>query len=392
MVTLFQKGGAAIEIQYHDNTVKKLCTDLKYEELIAFHPGYYVKDYIEDQGITQEELAKRLQTTPKYVSDLVNGRINLTDEMVLKLSIVFGTSTAMWLNLNQKYIEKKIEIEKRIQLNEECQLVKQLDYKFWVDLGLVKATRDATEKVMELQRYFRVSSLNVLSQRDFLVQYRTSVSEVTDTNVINANAWVQTAINIGSLIDVEPYDKKKLSVSISEIRSMTVQHPKQFYPRLKELLASCGVALVLLPNLKNCGVNGAVKWLGKDKVILALNDRRKYADTFWFALFHELGHVLQQRIKVLLVSEKNKAGLETDELVQKLEAEADAFSKNTLIPKDNYFEFVECNTRGFTAESIRTFAKDIGILPGIVVGRLQQDQYLTYKTNLNSLKVKYVIS
>ena len=282
---------------------------IEYEELIAFHPGYYVKDYIEDQGITQEELAKRLQTTPKYVSDLVNGRINLTDEMVLKLSIVFGTSTTMWLNLNQKYIEKKLEIEKRIQLDKECELVRQIEYKFWVELGLAKATRVATEKVMELQRYFKVSSLSVLSERDFLVQYRTSVPEVTDVNVINANAWVQTAINIGSGMDVEPYDKKKLSAAIPEIRGMTVQDPKKFYPRLKELLASCGVALVLLPNLKNCGVNGAVKWLGKDKVVLALNDRRKYADTFWFALFHELGHVLQQRVKVLLVSEKNKAGL-----------------------------------------------------------------------------------
>lgn len=365
---------------------------IEYEELIAFHPGYYVKDYIDDQGITQEELAKRLQTTPKYVSDLVNGRINLTDEMVLRLSIVFGTSTTMWLNLNQKYIEKKLEIEKRIQLDEECQLVRQLDYRFWVDLGLVKATRVAAEKVMELQRYFKVSSLRVLSQRDFLVQYRTSVSEVTDVNVINANAWVQTAINIGSAMDVEPYDKKKLSAAIPEIRSMTVQNPKQFYPRLKELLASCGVALVLLPNLKNCGVNGAVKWLGKDKVVLALNDRRKYADTFWFALFHELGHVLQQRIKVLLVSEKNKTGLETDELIQKLETEADVFSQDTLIPKDEYFEFVENNTRGFTAETIRNFAKKIDILPGIVVGRLQQDNHLAYQTNLNSLKIKYVIS
>ena len=255
---------------------------IEYEELIAFHPGYYVKDYIEDQGITQEELAKRLQTTPKYVSDLVNGRINLTDEMVLKLSIVFGTSTTMWLNLNQKYIEKKLEIEKRIQLDKECELVRQIEYKFWVELGLAKATRVATEKVMELQRYFKVSSLSVLSERDFLVQYRTSVPEVTDVNVINANAWVQTAINIGSGMDVEPYDKKKLSAAIPEIRGMTVQDPKKFYPRLKELLASCGVALVLLPNLKNCGVNGAVKWLGKDKVVLALNDRRKYADTFWF--------------------------------------------------------------------------------------------------------------
>ena len=137
----------------------------------------------------------------------------------------------------------------------------------------------------------------------------------------------------------------------SKIRETSNTH------RLKELLASCGVALVLLPNLKNCGVNGAVKWLGKDKVVLDLNDRRKYADTFWFALFHELGHVLQQRVKVLLVSEKNKAGLETDALIQKLETEADLFSQDTLIPKDEYLEFIEDNPRGFTSDSVRAFAK-----------------------------------
>lgn len=364
---------------------------IEYQELIAFHPGYYVKDYIDEQGITQEELAKRLQTTPKYISDLVNGRINLTDEMVLKLSIVFGTSTKLWLNLNQKYIEKKLEIEKQIRIDQECELVKKLDYKFWVELGLVKATRISTEKVQELQRHFKVSSLSVLGQRDFLVQYRTSVSEVTDVNVINANAWVQTAINLGSQIEVKPFDKKKLLEVIPEIRNMTIQNPKDFYPRLRELLSSCGVALVLLPNLKNCGVNGAVKWLGKDKVVLALNDRRKYADTFWFALFHELGHVLQQRIKVLLVSETKKAGLEMDVLIQRLEAEADAFSQNTLIPKAEYDEFVMMCSSGFTAEAIRHFATRINVLPGIVVGRLQHDGYLTNKTTLNSLKIKYVI-
>ena len=364
---------------------------IEYQELIAFHPGYYVKDYIDELGITQEELAKRLQTTPKYVSDLVNGRINLTDEMVLKLSIVFGTSTKLWLNLNRSYIEKKLEIERREKLAQECELVKKMDYKFWVTLGAVKATRIAAEKVQELQKYFKVSSLAVLGQRDFLVQYRTSVTEVKDVNVINANAWVQTAINEGTQMNVELFNKKKLTESIPEIRNMTLQKPEVFYPRLKELLASCGVALVLLPNLKNCGVNGAVKWLGKDKVVLALNDRRKYADTFWFALFHELGHVLQQRIKVLLVSEKNKAGLETDELIQRLENDADAFSQNVLIPEAEYDDFVSTNQESFTEETIRAFAKEINIQPGIVVGRLQKDEYLGYQTVLNSMKIKYVI-
>lgn len=87
----------------------------EYKGLITFHPGYYVRDYIDELGITQEELAKRLETTPKYVSDLVNGKINLTEEMVLKLSIVFGTSTTLWLNLNQRYTKEKLEIERRVK-------------------------------------------------------------------------------------------------------------------------------------------------------------------------------------------------------------------------------------------------------------------------------------
>ena len=271
-------------------------------------------------------------------------------------------------------------------------MVKQIDYKFWVQLGLVKATRNASEKAQELQKYFRVSSLNVLSQRDFLVQYRTSVSKVTDINIINANAWVQTAINIGSQLDVHIFDKKKLINMIPEIRSMTVQKPELFYPRLVEILASCGVAFVLLPNLKNCGVNGAVKWIGKSKVILALNDRRKYADTFWFALFHELCHVMQQRVKVLLVSENNGKDLETDELIERLEIEADEFSQETLIPEVEYIKFISENMQIFNENLIIDFADKIKIHPGIIVGRLQQDKYLGYQTNLNNLKVKYKIS
>ena len=35
---------------------------------IAFHPGYYIKEYIEEVGLTQEDFANRLGTTPKNIS------------------------------------------------------------------------------------------------------------------------------------------------------------------------------------------------------------------------------------------------------------------------------------------------------------------------------------
>lgn len=143
---------------------------IMYKELIAFHPGYYIKDLIDELGMTQDELAKRLGSSGKNISDLINGKCNLSDEMALKLSIVFGTTIDMWLNLNKTFISKKLEIEKRILEDEQCELIKYIDYNFWVNLKLVKQARKSTEKVRELQKYFKVSSLEVLKRHDFLVQ------------------------------------------------------------------------------------------------------------------------------------------------------------------------------------------------------------------------------
>ena len=66
---------------------------------------------LEYEGIIQNELAIRLQISEKNMSDLLHGKTNLSDEMAKNLSIVFGTSVSKWLNLNQKYLEKKREIE-----------------------------------------------------------------------------------------------------------------------------------------------------------------------------------------------------------------------------------------------------------------------------------------
>jgi HTH-type transcriptional regulator/antitoxin HigA len=86
---------------------------LEYENLIAFHPGYYLQDLMEDQGISKRELAKRLQSNNQYINDLLCGRMGLTKEMTIRLSIVFGTSTALWENLQLTYNQKCTAVEKK---------------------------------------------------------------------------------------------------------------------------------------------------------------------------------------------------------------------------------------------------------------------------------------
>ena len=89
---------------------------VEFKEIMAFHPGYYIKDTIEDLEMTQEEFATRLGTTAKTVSQLVNGEINLSSNIANKLSSMLGTSVDLWLNLQTTYEKKLMEIQKREQL------------------------------------------------------------------------------------------------------------------------------------------------------------------------------------------------------------------------------------------------------------------------------------
>ena len=84
----------------------------KYNEKIAFHPGYYVKEIVDESGLTQEDFAKRLGTTPKNLSVLINGDQSLSIDMAAKLSRMLGTSIAFWLNLQKEYDEKIAEFQK----------------------------------------------------------------------------------------------------------------------------------------------------------------------------------------------------------------------------------------------------------------------------------------
>ena len=65
---------------------------IDYNDKIAFHPGYYIKEIIEESGLSQKDFAKRLDTTPKNLSILVRGEQSLSIDIAMKLSRMLGTS------------------------------------------------------------------------------------------------------------------------------------------------------------------------------------------------------------------------------------------------------------------------------------------------------------
>lgn len=359
---------------------------IEYDNIIAFHPGYYLKDMLEAWNMTQDEFAKRLDTSGKTVSKLLNGKINLTEEMALSIATVFGTSVTLWLNLNKNFIEKKLEIEKRKRENRQAEVAEKLDYNFFLNLGVVDAVCTPEEKVCELQKFLHVANLATLERNDFLVQTRDS-EVLLDTDYFrNANAWVQTALSIEDKTEVEKFSMKKIKKALPEIRRMTGKSPEEVYPRLKRTLADCGIAFVMLPKLGECDICGAVKWDSREKVIMAVNEKSEYRDQFWYTIFHELGNVLEKKVAMLLVSDEEQKLADASDLRREVNEKANQFACDMMISHDKFEAFLEKNQ--FDKESITAFAKKAGIDPGIVVGQLQRKRILSYHTGLNVLRQK----
>ncbi len=350
---------------------------IEYNDKIAFHPGYYLKEIIGESGLTQEDFARRLGTTPKNLSILIRGRQDLSVEMASKLARMLGTTAGFWLGLQQAYDEKIAEFLSDKELKRERETFKLIDYQYFrKNYGLPDLPRKVDEQIKSVREFLAVSSLTVLEERSLAVSFRSHTDKLTKSNIVNSNTMVQIAINQALKTEIPKYNKKKFEKAVEFALTQTKNH-SSFLPVIRESFREAGVALVVLPNLKNSGINGATKKLD-GKMMLMVNDRGHYADTFWFTLFHEIGHILNGDLGITLNSET--------------EDDADSYARRTLIPQEKYEEFIEKH-RFFDEKTIISFAGSIDRDPGIVLGRLMKDKIVDYtETRLsNRLRQKYTV-
>ena len=71
--------------------------------LPPIHPGEYIREALEDLGLTQAALAKSLGVSAMRISHLVREERPVTAEMALRLGRAFGQSPQYWLNLQADY-------------------------------------------------------------------------------------------------------------------------------------------------------------------------------------------------------------------------------------------------------------------------------------------------
>lgn len=350
-------------------------TMVRSRSYIATPPGVTIREQLDDRGMSQKEFAGRMDMSEKHISKLINGDVQLTPETAVRLEMVLGVPAKFWNNLEAIYREKIIKAEAENAMDADAELAKQLPYSEMAKFGWIPETRDIREKVIYLRKYFEVVELSLIGNEQItrIACRRLAITEKSDLALM---AWVQEAKLKARNIQTAPIDIKGLIKTMPEIRNMTVLKPKEFCLKLKRCFADCGIVLVFLPHLKGSFLQGA-SFLDGNRIVVGLTARGKDADKFWFSLFHELAHIVLDHVGQV------KGTSEEDE-----EA-ADAWSGDTLLTAENFDAFRR--SRDYSEQNIIRFAKEQGIAPGIVVGRMQMEGMIKYNM-LNNLKEKYEIA
>lgn len=79
------------------------CMKFKNDRKIKVHPGEVLEELITEMNVTQSALAKNIGVTQSYISDIINGRRDMTASMAYKLAASVGLTPDTWMTLQKNW-------------------------------------------------------------------------------------------------------------------------------------------------------------------------------------------------------------------------------------------------------------------------------------------------
>lgn len=172
-------------------------------------------------------------------------------------------------------------------------------------------------------------------------------------------------VEIADGVDIE-----KLRERIPAIKQIMFMRADQIQKKLSAIFAECGIAFKIVPNFTGAPVQGFIKKTEDGALILCMTLRQKFADIFWFTLFHEIAHILN--------GDTRQKFIDFDSVAGDMETKADQMAGEFLIDSKEYKAFVD--SEGYKRVSeIERFADSQNVRDYIVLGRLMKEKIIPWK-------------
>lgn len=324
-------------------------------------PGDTIMDLLNERNLSVSAFAAKMEDSVEAVENLIEGQLEITTEISLKLSNVLGSSVDFWLRREFQYREDLIRLNKVA----ETAWLKLLPISDMIKFGWIK--QNISKSVPALLEYFGVKTIT-----DWQMKYEAEMAQVsfrTSSSFKQQPAAVAAWLRQGEIesnhIVCDAWNPDLFRVSLTEIKKLTrIKDPVDFLPKLAKICAKCGVAIAIARTPNGCQASGVTKFLSAERALIMLSFRYLTDDHFWFTFFHEVGHLLLHGSRCVFVEEIGK-----NRMISYEEEEANEFAAEILIPSDKRPQMMKLAVTN--KKSVVGFATSLGISPGIVIGQLQ---------------------
>lgn len=345
-----------------------------YEPDYGVPPGDLLEDYLSTREISARDFARRCGRSAKLIVEIISGKAPVEPETALQFEKVLDVDASIWLNIEATYrLHLATEDEDR-ELAKHSRWAKSFPIDDLVKLQFIRRGDRPSDLVRQILRFFEVGSVEACKQRFSElaeVSYRHSPSFTSvDEDLL---AWLRIGEIRANEIACEDYDRTGFLDALHKIRSLTLLPSKDYLPKIERLCADVGVAFVVQGKIGKIALSGISRWLSPRKALIQQTLRHKRNDHFWFTFFHEAAHLLHHSRKSVFIDfDNSRDSTGNDEE----EREANNWAANFLIPQKAMERFVLQSV--FTEDSVKEFADELGIAPGIVVGQLQNRRAIGY--------------
>ena len=326
-------------------------------------PGWTLEDALQENALSPDDLARSTGMSVEHINRLLTGEAPLTYVIAIQLEAATGVLAGFWNDLERGYRTDLVRLAKEDRLSRSLGLLDDLPIAEMTRLGLIADRDEPDNRLREALGFFGVEDASGLTEawsRSPAARFRGQ----PDSDPGALAVWLRLGELESEHIPCQPWNPDLFREALDAARSLTVcDHPGDWYPQLVAECARAGAALVTAPEIAGAPVSGAARWPAPQRALIQLRLRNEWSDIFWFSFFHEAAHLLDEPRQPIYVNFQ-------DRRQDQAEHAADAFARRFLIPPPYDQQLGGLRT---PAEA-ETFADDLGVHPGIVVGRLQHDR------------------
>jgi len=335
-----------------------LAADYEKEQFQIEAPGPIeaIRFRMEQGGLTQRELAPLIGSKSK-TSEVLAGKRPLTLAMIRSLHRHLG------IPLESLVTEAQAPLAARLPDMEWSRFpVREM-----VQRGFVPFSGPLNQAAAHAEELVRTFFSNPEGAKTMFCRARPRVGSAV--NLAALSVWQNQAFRLAARENLAgAFERTNLDEAFLAHLATLSQY--QEGPRLaREHLARIGVHLVALAPLKKTFLDGAAMVRTTGNPVIALTYRHARVDSFWFTLFHELGHV------ALHLGEAATGGAFLDDLdvgagEERAEREADDFAVKHLFPAS----LSEWAPRLKTWNDVVGYAARHLRHPAVIAGRLRHLQ------------------